>query len=144
MLIVRKQILLDASLVQCTFQCAKLLLTVCPAAMFPEVEGLLCHGYPRGSAEWTAVQEGERLQPLVAAARSVRAVASSLIIPYNINVRIKQQNEFLLLCQRWSTDVPWLIADGSGLIVDVARMVQGSSCSPIYIQSQITSDALFA
>ncbi len=42
--------------------------------MFPEVEGQLRHGYPRGSAEWTAVQEGERLQPLVAAARSVRAV----------------------------------------------------------------------
>jgi len=64
--------------------------------MFPEVEDQLRHRYPRGSAEWTAVQEGERLQPLVAAARS-----------------------------RWSTEVLWMIADGSGLIVDVARMVQG-------------------
>ena len=57
---------------------------------------------------------------------------------------MKQHNEFLLLFQRWSTEVPWLIADGSGLIVDVARMVQGSSYSSIYIQSQITSEALFA
>ena len=91
------------------------------------------------------MQEGERLQPLVAAARSVRAVASSLNIPYNFNVRIKQHNEFLLLFQRWSTEVPWLIADGSGLIVDVARMVQGSSYSPIDIRSQNTSsEVLFA
>jgi hypothetical protein len=51
---------------------------------------------------------------------------------------------FLYFFQRWSTEVPWLIADGSGLIVDVARMVQGSSYSPISIQSQITSEALFA
>ena len=51
--------------------------------MFPEVEGQLRHEYPRGSAEWTAVQEGERLQPLVAAARSVRAVASSLTLPFH-------------------------------------------------------------
>jgi hypothetical protein len=57
---------------------------------------------------------------------------------------MKKHNEFLLLFQRWSTEVPWLIADSSGLIVDVARMVQGSSYSPIYIQSQITSEALFA
>ena len=112
--------------------------------MFPEVEGQLRHGYPRGSAEWTALQEGERLQPLVAAARRVRALAFSLTLPYNFNIRIKWHNEFLLLFQRWSTEVPWLIADGSGLIVDVARMVQGSSCSPIDIQSQITCEALFA
>ena len=51
---------------------------------------------------------------------------------------------FFSLFQRWSTEVLWLIADGSGLIVDVARMVQGSSYSPIFIQIQITSEALFA
>ncbi len=111
--------------------------------MFHEVEDLH-HRYPRGSAKWRTIKEGERLQPLVAAARSVRAVASSLTLPYNFYLRIKQHDEFLLLFQRWSTEVPWLIADGSGLIVDVARMVQGSSCSPIYIQSRITSEALFA
>jgi hypothetical protein len=32
-----------------------------------------------------------------------------------------------------------LITDSSGLIVDVARMVQGSSYSPIYIQSKISA-----
>ncbi len=56
--------------------------------MFPEVEGQLRYGYPRGSAEWTAVQEGERLQPLVAAARHVTAVASSLNLAYNFNIRM--------------------------------------------------------
>jgi hypothetical protein len=58
------------------FQCAKLLLAARPATMFLEAKGRFCHRYPYGSAEWTAVQEGERLQPLVAAAHSVRAVAS--------------------------------------------------------------------
>ena len=71
------------------FQCAKLLLTVCPVSIFPEVESQLRHRYPPGSAELTAVQEGERLQPLVAAARSVRAVASSLTLLYNFNVKMK-------------------------------------------------------
>jgi hypothetical protein len=70
------------------FQCAKLLLTVCPATMFTEVKRRLRRRYPCGLAEWTVVQEGERLQPLVAAARSVRAVASSLTLPYNFNIRI--------------------------------------------------------
>jgi hypothetical protein len=46
---------------------------------------------------------------------------------------------FFYFFQRWSTEVLWLITDSSGLIVDVARMVQGSSYSPIYIASQITS-----
>jgi hypothetical protein len=101
---------------------------------------------PSCYSEWTAVLEGERLQPLVAAARSVRAVASALTLPYSFNIRMKLQNEFLLLFQRWSTEVLWLIADCSGLIVDVARMVQGSCCSPIYkySKSKITSEALFA
>jgi hypothetical protein len=40
--------------------------------------------------------------------------------------------------------VPLLIADASGLILDVARMVQGSSYSPISIRSQIISETLFA
>ncbi len=76
------KILLCASPVSCIFQCAKLLLTVCPATMFHEVRGKLYHGYPIGSAERTALQEGDRLQPLVAAARQVREVASSLILRY--------------------------------------------------------------
>jgi hypothetical protein len=31
--------------------------------------------------------------------------------------------------QRWSTEVLWLISDASGLIVDVARIVQGATHS---------------
>ncbi len=46
--------------------------------------------------------------------------------------------------KRWTTEVPWLIADGSGLYVDVARMVQGSSYNLIAIRSQLTSESLFA
>ena len=71
--------------------------------MFTEVEGQLRHRYPRGAAAWTTMQEAERLQelvrmtlkeaqrlqPLVAAARSVRAVASSFALQYYFNIRIK-------------------------------------------------------
>jgi hypothetical protein len=45
--------------------------------------------------------------------------------------------ELLLLFQRWSTEVPWLIADASGLIVDLARMVQGSSYHHISVRSSV-------
>jgi hypothetical protein len=50
---------------------------------------------------------------------------------------------YVFLFQR--TEVPRLIADGSGLFVDLARMVQGSSYSLIVTRSQIsTFEALFS
>jgi hypothetical protein len=64
------------------FQFVKLLLTICPATILPEVQRLseffIRSRYPIGSDEWTAVQEGTRLQPLVAAARIVSAADISL------------------------------------------------------------------
>jgi hypothetical protein len=41
----------------------------------------------------------------------------------------------LLNFQRWLTEVPWLIADASGLIVDLARIAQGSYHSSVSIRS---------
>ncbi len=60
------------------FQCAKLLLAACPVTIFPEVYRGQYRHYHRYSEESIALREGARLQPLVATARLVRAVASSL------------------------------------------------------------------
>jgi hypothetical protein len=51
------------------FQCATLLLAICPALVVPVIDSAQ---YQLGSPELSALLEGERLQPLVAAARHVR------------------------------------------------------------------------
>jgi hypothetical protein len=67
-----------------------MLLAVCPATIFPEVIHQLRHRYRRifAAEELTALQDGEQLQPLVAAARHVRAVASSLTRLYDFILMI--------------------------------------------------------
>jgi len=59
------------------YQCAKLLLAVSPATI-PEDD--FWQYLPRDSAKLIALREGARLQPLVATARLVRAIAFSLIV----------------------------------------------------------------
>ncbi len=66
------------------FQCAKLLLAIGPATIFPEVRRQRQDVYRSRlgyllTGEFTALEEGARLRPLVAATRHVRAVASSLL-----------------------------------------------------------------
>jgi hypothetical protein len=72
------------------FQCAKLLLAIGPASISREVreEGEFRRRHrwrPLNEeiAGWDAIREGEQLQPLVAAARHVKEVASSLTQLYN-------------------------------------------------------------
>jgi hypothetical protein len=52
-------------------------------------------------------------------------VASSLSFVKFYLLKLNKNYEFLLFFQRWSAEVPWLIADSSGLIFDLALMVQG-------------------
>jgi uncharacterized membrane protein (DUF485 family) len=61
------------------------------------------------------VHEGERLQPLVAVARHV----SALVLWVKFLALISYRS------QRWSGEALQLITDNSGLIVDLARIVQG-------------------
>ena len=51
------------------FQCATLLLAICPALVVPVIDSAR---YQLGSPELSALLQGERLQPLVATWRHVR------------------------------------------------------------------------